>query len=124
MTPQTQNNATPTFDQILDDYAKRGLLDGNAVARLSAAHKRETPPAPGNAAAMREALTRCATLAEYCAQDIRAEVSQVARAALSAPARNCDRFATREAAFEAWLETSQSLRFTVWLFAPAEGGKE
>lgn len=30
-----------THDEILDELAKRGLIDGNIVERLSAAHRRE-----------------------------------------------------------------------------------
>ena len=30
-----------THDEILDELAKRGLVDGNIVERLSAAHRRE-----------------------------------------------------------------------------------
>lgn len=45
-----------------------------------------------------------------------------ARAALAAPARNCDRFATVGAAHRAWRATDQERDFADWLFAPAEGG--
>lgn len=54
--------------------------------RFEAAYKRER----GDAAAMRKALIRCATLGEYCFQDIHAEVANVSRAALAEPPRNCD----------------------------------
>lgn len=30
-----------TFEQIIDDYAKKGLLDGNAADRLLQAHRRD-----------------------------------------------------------------------------------
>lgn len=66
----------------------------------------------------------------------------IARAALAAPARNCDRFATAEGAMEEWEKYPQSrykgcrvcphgyismvspshLTLAEWLFAPAEGG--
>ena len=50
-----------------------------------------------------------------------------ARAALSASARNCDRFATAEEAFNAWESDNKKPPeqcFLQWLFAPAEGGAE
>jgi hypothetical protein len=54
------------------------------------------------------------------------------RAALAAPARNCDRFATEDEAREAYWAYRDPLEFndkpfvaiTEWLFAPAEGGKK
>ena len=97
--------------------------------------------APGNAAALREALANVERVAKYCAETPRhtpgyptdaaradvlysriAELGRVARAALSAPARNCDRFATVGAAHKAWRATDQERDFADWLFDKAEGG--
>ena len=101
------------------------------AARLDAARKREQ----GDAAAMRAALlnakTRFASIAlmnsewRTCAES---HVREIA-AALSAPARNCDRFATVDEAKAEWLRTNAKLLsstglmpFESWLFAKAKGG--
>ena len=101
--------------------------------------KSEAQSGTGNAAAMREALENLLDEAEH-GYDIRdapvagapgerqtyhvvdAEyIIDIARAALSAPARNCDRFATVGAAHKAWRATDQERDFADWLFATAEG---
>ena len=59
-----------------------------------------------------------------------AKALENARAALSAPPRNCDRFADEDDAFAAWHDSLNdgdivSVRNAFrWLFAPAEGGAE
>ena len=103
----------------------------------------------GNIAAMREALVRVADIAEesfYDPERVReascgnalALIVETARAALSAPARNCDRYATLKAAeeaFGAWcngrhcekcrfLGDDSAFCIAAWLFAKAEGGAE
>ena len=106
---------------------------------------------PGNAAALREALNLVGHLANDLRNiterdtEVRADVNEivdVCRAALTAPARNCDRFATAVEAMEEWGKYPQSrykgcrlcphgdasmvspahLTLAEWLFAPAEGG--
>ena len=103
---------------------------------------------PGNAAAMREALykAKCVLLvaARFATDDAftDAEARENLRcvdwdgalaeidAAIAAPARNCDRFATEDEAREAYWAYREPLEFndkpfvaiTEWLFAPAEGG--
>ena len=84
---------------------------------------------PGNAAAMREALEWAAQFVELGVDDdLGADgqnlttAAEMARAALSAPARNCDRFATELDARLAWKrETKCKGDYRYWLFAPAEG---
>jgi hypothetical protein len=86
---------------------------------------------PGNAAAMREALEE---QLRYWNSHVRnhdeEEMRKRTEAALAAPARNCDRFATEDEAREAYWAYRDPLEFndkpfvaiTEWLFAPAEGG--
>ena len=105
---------------------------------LEAAHKRER----GDCAKLREA---CANIAEYARSaqchtedaHVLGYLNQIegwAKAALAAPARNCDRFASAEEAWDAydeWVESYRAQGKTEpfnefgWLFAPAtekEGG--
>ena len=106
--------------------------------RFEAAHKRER----GDCAKLREA---CANIAEYARSaqchtedaHVLGYLNQIegwAKAALAAPARNCDRFASAEEAWDAYDEWVDSYRAQGktepfnefgWLFAPAtekEGG--
>jgi len=105
--------------------------------------------APGNAAAMREALESieddCRVLDRKdmweeegeCYYDALRDIREKARAALSAPVRNCDRFKTLDEAREAfqdlrghkiladvelWDSMDEAGALVRWLFAPAEGG--
>ena len=109
------------------DYADR--ID--AALNLS-----EKPTGCGNAPALREALSSIERMNLEREEDC-CELSRIVDAALSAPARNCDRFATaRDAtqAFQAmrkhavladacmWKDRSEIGAFIEWLFAPAEGG--
>ena len=94
--------------------------------------------APGNAAAMREALTAFAGyLTQKRIDEVWAKTTlpepgldrlvEQARRALAAPARNCDRFATEDEAREAYWAYRDPLEFngrpfvsiTEWLFAPS-----
>lgn len=96
---------------------------------------------PGNAAAMREALKLCVDsmceychMRPYCCGDAASgcEALRVAKAALAAPARNCDRFAKWHEAWDAFVAEyggptdpgETEYYFGVWLFAQAEGGAE
>lgn len=88
--------------------------------------------APGNAAAMRDALEKISNMADLYPRIPRSAFANTARAAISAPARNCDRFATEDEAREAYWAYREPLEFnnkpfvaiTEWLFAAAEGGAE
>lgn len=123
--------AAARHDEILNANIARvreleDMMGGAADALLGAAIKQSTP---GNAAAMRDALEWVAEFVELGVDDefgvdgqnltIAAEK---ARAALAAPARNCDRFATVGAAHKAWRATDQERDFADWIFATAEGG--
>ena len=101
--------------------------------------------AHGNVAAMREAL-ECAKrwlygMLQFCDRRTRGEEIRVPAlsafgtvdrisAALAAPGRNCDRFATEDEAREAYWAYREPLEFnnkpfvaiTEWLFAQAKGG--
>lgn len=88
----------------------------------------------GNAAKMRDALKqihdRVNSLDEDCGVDP-IDVRDLARAALSAPPRNCDRFATLDDARNAFFadyvpdETcSSATAFATWLFDEAKGDEE
>lgn len=114
-----------------------GLIVYQLAKRFGAAWKRESA---GNAAAMREALERLASidLGEDVWDDNGADGRKLhdavieARTALSAPARNCDRFDNWYDAHQAWERLPKDeLGYFVaangvheceqaWLFAPAE----
>lgn len=92
---------------------------------VAAARTAEKSSAVGNAAAMKEALTKIHDLTnaldEDCAVDP-VEIRDIARAALSAPARNCDRpeCATSKAAQNVWRkEDGGKTSYYEWLLAPA-----
>ena len=103
----------------------RKMLD-----RFDAAHKRE---ASGNTAALHEALKPVKRYLDGYTVNI-LELRRTVDAALTAPARNCDRFASSEEAWDAydeWVELYRAKGETEpfnefgWLFAPAtekEGG--
>lgn len=99
----------------------------------------------GNAAAMRAALERALKWWTEKGNILEREaVFKQIRAAISAPARNCDRFATAVGAMEEWGKYPQSrykgcrvcphgdtsmvsplhLTLAEWLFATAKGGAE
>ena len=98
--------------------------------RIDAAHKRE---ASGNTAALREALKPVKRYLDGYTVNI-LELRRTVDAALTAPTRNCDRFASAEEAwdaYDAWVESYREKGETEpfnefgWLFAPAtekEGG--
>ena len=95
---------------------------------------------PGNAAALREALEGieddCRVLDRKdmweeegeCYYDALRDIREKVSAALSAPARNCDRFQTEEEAYAAFMglfdhfKGERHYQYCRWLFAPAEGG--
>lgn len=94
------------------------------------------PERPGNAAALREALEWVAQFVDLGVDDEYGADGQniltaakTARAALAAPARNCDRFATAEEARKAFEAAhSRGIVHNIytaafnWLFAEAKGG--
>ena len=97
---------------------------GEMIGREST---REKSSQVGNAAKMREALKqihdRVNSLDEDCGVDP-IEVRDIARTAISAPPRNCDRFINAKDALKAFeRETGESMaiEFIKWLFAEAKG---
>ena len=117
-------------DSTVEDWADR----------LEAAHRRELA-AGGDAAALREALQAFAEWFDHDgSEDGYGDIRDKARAALSAPPRNCERFATADDARRefnylwnfVWQrgggclnERNYEEEFERWLFAPAtakEGG--
>lgn len=98
---------------------------------------RDLRNAPGNAAALREALKKVLGCYESGAirtvyndpeswrhDDELCYLKADVEAALAAPARNCDRFATVGAAYKAWRATDQERDFADWLFTEEKGGAE
>lgn len=132
---------------LLKDERNRAVQYANAAPHPGSASWKEMQDAflaakiksaenPGNSAALREALERstrrleavatalnCGEMEKYINADIRDN-----RAALAAPARNCDRFKTEEEAQKAWAEYNHNngpfehwaTAAIDWLFAPAE----
>lgn len=102
-----------------DDLTSKQICANNAV--LAA------PPEPiGNGAKMREALEE---IFDCCKDSLGYNIAYVedqARQALSAPARNCDRYRTLAAALDAWrdVDPREAGMFDDWLFAEAKGGAE
>ena len=118
-------------EMISDRYARELVADiRREAARLEAAYKRE---ASGNTAALHEALKPVKRYLDGYTVNI-LELRRTVDAALTAPARNCDRFAISEEAWDAydeWVESyrakgeTEPLNEFGWLFAPAtekEGG--
>lgn len=108
-------------------------LDDNDARQLAEAVERVC--APGNAAAQREALEWAAQFVELGVDDdLGADgqnlttAAEMARAALAAPARNCDRFEDGPDALDAYRSTlrdGEEVRvpwLLDWLFEPAKGG--
>ena len=124
------------WHQVLSDWADRideALAQNEAPQMVS---KLDSAPCTGNASAMREALevvredlwSLMGSSSESLRSNIACEMSRKIRAALAAPPRNCDRFATVDEAKAEWLRTNAKLLsstglmpFESWLFAPAEG---
>ena len=122
-------------EMISDCYARELVADIRKEAdRLDAAHKRERETS-GNTAALHEALKPVKRYLDGYTVNI-LELRRTVDAALTAPARNCDRFASAEEAWDAydeWVELyrakgeTEPLNEFGWLFAPAtekEGGKD
>lgn len=120
-------------EMVSDCYARELVADIRREAnRIEAAHKRECE-ASGNTAALREALKPVKRYLNGYTVNI-LELRRTVDAALTAPARNCDRFASAEEAwnaYDAWVESyraegkTEPLNEFGWLYAPAtekEGG--
>ena len=126
---------------LANTLANHGLRDGNADAASSCIYSLcRILSAPGNAAAMRAALEKAHNnikkAREFIAWQTREdellmEAQQEIKTALSAPARNCGRFATAEEARDAvkaafantmLLDDRQLRAVCDWLFDSAEGG--
>lgn len=88
--------------------------------------------AEGNAAAMREALEQIIdhidslVIKDDVKYTIYQSIVEMAKRALSTPARNCDRFTTFADALNAWREFDprEAGVFDEWLFAEAKGEKK
>lgn len=103
-----------------------------AVAKRE--HFRDDAKKGGNAAAMRlcDELIRAAYDADICSPSDLAQRVRRIQAALSAPARNCDKYANVEDAETAWFDYKMSCPYPPggwsdgdlleWFFAKAEGG--
>lgn len=88
-------------------------------------------PQTGNAAKTRKALSdACYAMHNFLktqngGYEEMAIALDKAKAALAAPPRNCDRFATAEEAYSAWMPAVEMDAICDWLFATAkEGGAE
>ena len=90
------------------------------VKRARTALERKPEENYGNAVAMRAALM--AVRGDLTSALHPNTSCAIIDAALAAPARNCDRFATVGAAHKAWRATDQERDFADWLFDKAEGG--
>lgn len=127
--------AKDTAEQYRKLYEKKKEAD-NQLAELE--ERYPIVLEQSNAAAMREALERCNEFFR-CDDDNKLRLCTLARkadeatqAALAAPARNCDRYATAKDALDAFIREKEiksadvdnmNLRdFFDWLFAPANGG--
>ena len=103
---------------------------GQAHAQLAAwlRELRALRKTPANAAAMRAALEKISNMAEVYPRIPRSAFANTARAALAAPARNCDRFATANDAVEGYIaahpydDEPDASTYGSWLFAPAKKG--
>lgn len=125
--------AKDTAEQYRKLYEKKKEAD-NQLAELE--ERYPIVLEQSNVAAMRAALERCNEFFR-CDDDNKLRLCTLARkadeatqAALAAPARNCDRFATANDAVEGYIaahphdDEPDASTYGSWLFAPAEGGKE
>jgi len=119
----------------LDEAHKREVRDAAMEhAVLPAVSITKAPQ--GNDAKMRAALKLCMEMmCVYCTESTDetcmngCETLRMAKAALAAPPRNCDRFTDAEDAFMAYRDTLRdgdvvsSIGYGEWLFAKAEGAE-
>ena len=144
---------TGGLKRLLVELVEADIFDGGHINRTISAVERArralSAPVPtaekssvvGNGAAMREALMRIASVDEFSTVVPMKEVVDTARTALTAPARNCDRFRTAkeaESAFDTMCTQKRTGKCNpldcpvpshtgaescevAWLFAPAEG---
>ena len=139
--PDGVENMLDILANRIEAVAKRGITEAEANALsvggiVEAARKREREHVTGchgfdNAAAIYAALVKIHDLTnalnEECGVDP-VEIRDIARAALSKPARNCDMFNDRRSAFEYFRDNelwkynrglSAEYWFSEWLLAPA-----
>ena len=129
---------------IPDDGGPTRAMTPDLADRLEAAHKRERVGKSdrlGDAAKMREAVGNALWCLNWMGDhtsnesitDHLAKPIELLTAALSAPARNCDKFATADAAWDAWMhgpgcrrEGEGFVGLLDWLYAKEEeeGGAE
>lgn len=108
-------------------YEDGDALDDNDARQIADAVERVC--ALCNAAAMREALKEIIS-ATYDIDRGCPDYRNIARAALAAPPRNCDRFATANDAVEGYIaahphdDEPDASTYGSWLFAPAQEEKE
>lgn len=128
---QIRNNLSTVLVRQWHQQAEIKSLEDEAN-RLEAAHKRER----GDCAKLREALRKINSLCGIGVVEISSfEIGSICDAALSNPPRNCDKYANRNdamQAFEAFVREQGKLGFInpyteafKWLLAPAtekEGG--
>lgn len=113
----------------LDESMTR--YDLRLADRIAEARKRETGNATALRAALETILRDCKGGKGYDHTGMKDKffdaIEEQARAALAAPARNCDLFADYASALEYWQTHEECAEvngcFDVWLMARAEGGK-
>jgi len=110
-------------------YEDGDALDDNDARQIAYAVMRVC--APCNAAVTREALMKAKLYFDHRGEWTNLDDAGMAidaitsiDAALAAPPRNCDRFATAEEAYAAWMKHNSLTAICDWLFAPAQEGKE
>lgn len=110
-------------------YEDGDALDDNDARQIADAVERVC--APCNAAVMREALVKAKLYFDRRGEGTNLDDAGMAidaitsiDAALATPPRNCDRFATAEEAYSAWMPAVEMDAICDWLFAPAKEGKE
>jgi hypothetical protein len=110
-------------------YEDGDALDDNDARQIADAVERVC--APCNAAVTREALMKAKLYFDHRGEGTNLDDAGMAidaitsiDAALAAPPRNCDRFATAEEAYSAWMPAVEMDAICDWLFAPAKEEKE
>ena len=134
--PETAEYASRVLNaayRLVEDV-KKGVNESFVTAFDDASEKvrqiKEMTMGSNNMAVMREALRACLDFIGRLdrafnpfMQNLLEDAIAKANAALAAPARNCDLFATELDARQAWKrETHCTGDYRYWLFAPAEGG--
>jgi len=107
-------------------YEDGDALDDNDARQIADAVERVC--APCNAAVTREALMKAKLYFDHRGEGTNLDDAGMAidaiisiDAALAAPARNCDRYATAEEAYAAWQKHNSLTAICDWLFDKAKG---